>query len=149
MPTGAILYHFSDCPFLCMIEEVTQLWMHQIKYTSWAAQESNVRVLSLLQGIPEIIEDEIVSVPDAKYTKGEFEVSRCISATLFSYSILYVNCLKINIAEIAFRRCYPLQITSPILSNFPASMQLQYTHEVFCREKRKYMHPIGLQTKRL
>lgn len=27
------------------------------------------------QGIPEMSEEEIVSVPDAKYTKGEFEVS--------------------------------------------------------------------------
>lgn len=27
------------------------------------------------QGVPEASEDEIVSVPDAKYTKGEFEVS--------------------------------------------------------------------------
>ncbi len=26
------------------------------------------------QGFPESCEDEIVSVPDAKYTKGEFEV---------------------------------------------------------------------------
>ena len=27
-----------------------------------------------LQGFPEFADDEIVSVPDAKYTKGEFEV---------------------------------------------------------------------------
>ncbi|XP_066478356.1 paladin isoform X1 [Tiliqua scincoides] len=35
-----------------------------------------IAVLTLwhFSGIPEIIEDEIVSVPDAKYTKGEFEV---------------------------------------------------------------------------
>lgn len=35
-----------------------------------------IAVLTLwhFNGIPEIIEDEIVSVPDAKYTKGEFEV---------------------------------------------------------------------------
>lgn len=28
----------------------------------------------VLKGFPEFPEDEIVSVPDAKYTKGEFEV---------------------------------------------------------------------------
>ncbi|XP_062989070.1 paladin isoform X2 [Elgaria multicarinata webbii] len=35
-----------------------------------------IAVLTLwhFNGIPDIIEDEIVSVPDAKYTKGEFEV---------------------------------------------------------------------------
>ncbi|KAJ6657742.1 hypothetical protein lerEdw1_001929 [Lerista edwardsae] len=35
-----------------------------------------IAVLTLwhFNGIPEIVEDEIVSVPDAKYTKGEFEV---------------------------------------------------------------------------
>lgn len=27
-----------------------------------------------MQGFPEFADDEIVSVPDAKYTKGEFEV---------------------------------------------------------------------------
>lgn len=27
-----------------------------------------------LQGFPEFADDEFVSVPDAKYTKGEFEV---------------------------------------------------------------------------
>lgn len=31
--------------------------------------------VSCLQGFPEFGDDEIVSVPDAKYTKGEFEVS--------------------------------------------------------------------------
>lgn len=31
-------------------------------------------VLWNLQGFPEFADDEIVSVPDAKYTKGEFEV---------------------------------------------------------------------------
>ncbi|XP_020638778.3 paladin isoform X1 [Pogona vitticeps] len=33
-----------------------------------------VLILWHFRGIPEIVEDEIVSVPDAKYTKGEFEV---------------------------------------------------------------------------
>lgn len=33
-----------------------------------------VCVIPFLQGFPEFEEDEIVSVPDAKYTKGEFEV---------------------------------------------------------------------------
>ncbi|XP_026569321.1 paladin isoform X1 [Pseudonaja textilis] len=33
-----------------------------------------VLILWHFNGIPEIMEDEIVSVPDAKYTKGEFEV---------------------------------------------------------------------------
>ncbi|KAJ7324225.1 hypothetical protein JRQ81_017245 [Phrynocephalus forsythii] len=33
-----------------------------------------VLILWHFNGIPEIVEDEIVSVPDAKYTKGEFEV---------------------------------------------------------------------------
>lgn len=29
----------------------------------------------LPQGFPEVVEEELVSVPDAKFTKGEFEVS--------------------------------------------------------------------------
>ena len=29
----------------------------------------------LPQGFPDVVEEELVSVPDAKFTKGEFEVS--------------------------------------------------------------------------
>lgn len=39
------------------------------------------------QGFPECAEDEIVSVPDAKYTKGEFEVTPLVFNCCVSKSV--------------------------------------------------------------
>ncbi|XP_054840110.1 paladin isoform X2 [Eublepharis macularius] len=47
---------------------------HSGRGRTTAAMVIAVLVLWHVNGIPQIIEDEIVSVPDAKYTKGEFEV---------------------------------------------------------------------------
>lgn len=52
-------------------------------------------VLWNLQGFPEFADDEIVSVPDAKYTKGEFEVRAFKNIHYFpSYWFLTVGSIQ-------------------------------------------------------
>lgn len=65
-----------------MVVAVLTLWHFNVRRSETLQYDSPTsgqimtsNMVSLLQGFPEFVDDEIVSVPDAKYTKGEFEVS--------------------------------------------------------------------------
>lgn len=87
--------------------------------------QNNIKTgVFLLQGFPEFGDDEIVSVPDAKYTKGEFEVFTlfkkqcCLQLVNTCVGMRYYICLSLTVQFAAISPCQPcilILVTSLLL----------------------------------
>lgn len=64
------------------------IYYSQRAISDWSKIYSNVRH-GFPQGFPDCVDEEIVCVPDAKYTKGEFEV-RCLLCYFLLATFRYV-----------------------------------------------------------